>query len=223
MDRNRFKRQAGTLGFAVLMLAASISGCRGVTKVTDVPAAVTMAGENASDVTQTLKQESSTDVMQTVARETSSDVMQTTTQETFTEERYSNPIDAYFLPRLNGHIAASDLRTLQDTYRGVWKAEFDNIMLWMQDKCVYQVDKDNLSLFADSVESMIDASRTVILTDILDDYKRPPDDPARNSWGTGTRSGLSQKEAEIYRDAGMLLIDDNYVFLDKDYSLEHYE
>lgn len=200
MEKSRYKKKTAALGFVVLMLAASISGCRGVTKETEVPIAVTTAQETSSEATQAMEPETSSD------------------------ERYSNPIDAYFLPRINGQIEAeTNRRELEDTYRGVWKAEFENIMLWMQNKCIYQADKDNLSLFADSVQSMIDTSRTVILTDSLDDYKLQPDDPARSFWGTGTRSGLNQKEAEIYRDAGMLLVDDSYVFLDKDYSKEHYE
>lgn len=32
-----------------------------------------------------------------------------------------------------------------------------------------------------------------------------------------------EKEAEIYRDAGMRLIKDSYIFMERDYSLELYE
>jgi len=46
--------------------------------------------------------------------------------------------------------------------------------------------------------------------------------------GNGTRSWLNQLEGEIYRDAGMRLIENihirgSYVFLDIDYSEESYE
>ena len=136
---------------------------------------------------------------------------------------YSNPIDAYFIPRIDNASSEAERRELQDTYRGVWKTEFENIMVWMRDKCVYQEDKDNLSLFTESVESLIETTRAILVTDWLDDYKRPPGSESRNFWGNGTRSALNQKEAEIYRDAGMKLIDDTYLFEERDYSLEHYE
>ncbi len=147
-------------------------------------------------------------------------------ESTVVEEEYSNPIDAYFLPRIESASSQVEYRELQDTYRGVWKTEFENVMVWMQDKCVYQEDKDNLLLFEESVESLIDTTQTVLLTDWLDDYELPPDSDNRNQWGNGTRSGLNQIRAEIYRDASMKLIEnsyDTYIFMERDYSLEHYE
>lgn len=136
-------------------------------------------------------------------------------------EEYSNPIDAYFLPRIENASCEAERRQMQDTYRGVWKTEFENIMVWMQDKCVYQEDKDNLLLYEESVESLIETTRTISLTKYK--YEFPPDSDERNSWGSGTRSGLNQKEAEMYRNAGMELIDDTYIFMERDYSLELYE
>lgn len=139
------------------------------------------------------------------------------------EEEYSNPIDAYFLPRIEHASCEAERRQMQDTYRGVWKTEFENIMAWMQDKCVYQEDRDNLLRYEESVESLIEATYTVLVTDWLGDYELPPDSDERNSWGNGTRSGLNQIRAEIYRDAGMRLIGDTYIFMERDYSLELYE
>lgn len=137
---------------------------------------------------------------------------------------YNNPIDEYFIPRINdATLCEAEMREYQDTYRGVWKAEFDNIMLWMNKKCVYQEDKDKLTVYKNSVEHLIDSTYTVVVTDWLDDYKLPPKSSERNSWGNGTRSALNQIQAEIYRDAGMRLVDKDYSFLKKDYSKEHYE
>lgn len=136
-------------------------------------------------------------------------------------EEYSNPIDAYFLPRIENASCEAERRQMQDTYRGVWKTEFENIMAWMQDKCVYQEDKDTLLLYEESVESLIETTRTISLTKYK--YEFPPDSVERNSWGNGTRSYLNQKEAEMYRNAGMELIDDSYIFMERDYSMELYE
>lgn len=83
---------------------------------------------------------------------------------------YSNPIDSYFLPQIENAGSEAERRSLQDTYRGVWKTEFENVMLWMQGKCVYQEDKDNLSLYAESVESFVHTSHTVLATEWLNNY-----------------------------------------------------
>ncbi len=136
---------------------------------------------------------------------------------------YSNPIDAYFLPRIENASCEAERRELQDTYRGVWKTEFEQVMAWMQDKCVYQEDKDNLLRYTKSVESLIETTCTILATDWMDNYELEPGSDDRNFWGNGLRSELNQKEAEIYRDAGMKLIDDTYSFKKRDYSLEHYE
>ena len=137
------------------------------------------------------------------------------------KEEYSNPIDAYFLPRIENASCEAERRQMQDTYRGVWKTEFENIMAWMQDKCVYQEDKDTLLLYEESVESLIETTRTISLTKYK--YEFPPDSDERKSRGNSTRSDLNQKEAEMYRNAGMELIDDTYIFMERDYSMELYE
>lgn len=137
-------------------------------------------------------------------------------------QEYSNPIDFYFLPRIENAACEADRRELQDIYMCVWSKEFDNVMLWMQDKCVYQEDKDNLLRFTENVESLIETTCTILATDWLDDYNRPSSEE-RSSWGNGTHSGLNQKKAEIYRDACMKLINDTYIFIEQDYSSAVYE
>ena len=57
---------------------------------------------------------------------------------------YNNPIDEYFVPYINNPSCEAERRGYQDTYRGVWESEFENIMKWMYKKCKYQKDKDNL-------------------------------------------------------------------------------
>jgi hypothetical protein len=137
---------------------------------------------------------------------------------------YSNPIDEYFIPRIND--ASSGKTSYQDTYRGVWKAEFENILKLLDEKCVYQKDKDDLTAYKNSVEQLIKSTQDVVVTCWLDNYNMPPD-TYRHPSGNGTRSALGQIKGEIYRDASMLLIEKmynlNYKFLDKDYSKEHYE
>jgi hypothetical protein len=136
-----------------------------------------------------------------------------------------NPIDAYFIARIESAFPEIERRELQDTYRGVWQAEYENVLAWLAQKCEYQDDKDKLALYAANVEEMIAAARDVMLIDWLDTYQVPPNDPDRNSWGMGTRSGLNQVTGEIYRNAAMLLIENcaGYKFRNIDYSQEYYE
>ena len=140
-----------------------------------------------------------------------------------TDTLYNNPIDAYFLAKIP--TSGIEYRELQDTYKGVWKAEFENVIVWMASKCQYQEDIDKLTLYVVSVEEMITSARAVMLSEWLDVYDIPPDGPDRNSWGNGTRSGLNQVSGEIYRNAAILLIEHggDYEYRDIDYSKEYYE
>ena len=119
---------------------------------------------------------------------------------------YNNPIDAYYLPKINQSSAEVELRIYQDKYYEVWTEQFDRIIQLMKDKCIYKKDIDAIESYKASVEKLIDNSSTILVTEWLDDYKLPPDSPERGSWGNGTRSGLNMKHAEILRDACMMLI-----------------
>lgn len=136
-------------------------------------------------------------------------------------QEYSNPIDSYFLPRIENAEDNASRKELQDIYMCVWSTEFDNVILWMQDKCVYQEDKDNLLLYKESVNSLIEITCTVLQTDWADTYTQAPGD--KGSGGLGTQSRLRQTKGEIYRDACTKLIDDTYIFIERDYSLERYQ
>ena len=142
-----------------------------------------------------------------------------------TEISYSNPIDAYFLAKISTAGYGVEYRELQDTYKGVWEVEFDNVIAWMTSKCQYQDDIDKLTIYVDSVEELITATRTVILCEWLEVYDIPQDNPDRNSWGIGTQSGLNQVIGEIYRNAAVMLIEHcgDYEYRNMDYSKEYYE
>ena len=137
---------------------------------------------------------------------------------------YDNPIDAYFLPLIAGAEAEVVRRDYQDTYGGVWQSEYENILAWMKEKCVYQYDIDMLDQYDAAIQSLIDVTRTVLVPDWLGDYELRPDSPDRYLWGNGTRSALNQQQGEIYRDSGMRLIGyyDDYKFLERDYTVSQY-
>ncbi|MCL2461746.1 MAG: hypothetical protein FWF44_03710 [Defluviitaleaceae bacterium] len=134
--------------------------------------------------------------------------------------QYANPIDDYFMPRLANASPEIAYRELQDNYETAWETEFDNVINWMSNKCQYQEDKDKIEEYVSDVNKSINAVSDIVVTDWLGDYLLPPDSPERNVWGTGTRSGLNQLKAEIYRDASMRLIENcpGYSFRNIDYS-----
>jgi len=141
---------------------------------------------------------------------------------------YSNPIDDYFLPRIEYPRAEVGRRAYQDTYRGVWKSEFENIVKWTAARYTYQQDLDALSDYVRGVEQLIENARALMIAELRAEFDIPPGAPEFAPWGNGTRSWLNQVEGEIYRDAGMRLIESmscgyNYTFLDVDYSKECYE
>ena len=150
------------------------------------------------------------------------------TTSTQPESAYSNPIDEYFLPLIETASPEITRREYQDTYRGVWKSEFENIIQWSAAKYTYQHDIDALSDFMRSAEQLIAKAQALAIAELRAEFDISPGAPESAPWGTGTRSWLNQLEGEIYRDAGMLLIRsisycDDYIFLDIDYSKEHYE
>ncbi|MDR1616772.1 MAG: hypothetical protein LBR98_07155 [Syntrophomonadaceae bacterium] len=142
-----------------------------------------------------------------------------------TDNTYNNPIDAFFIPRIESSPAEAERRDLQDTYRSVWKSEYKNVIVWLTSKCQYQADIDKLAQYTVGVEELITSARAVMLSEWLNVYDKPPDSPDRNSWGNGTRSGLNQIAGEIYRNSAILLIEhcEGYEYRDIDYSQERYE
>lgn len=149
------------------------------------------------------------------------------------QKNYDNPIDAYFLPKINSKdTSQAEIRAAQDTYRAVWASEFKNLMKWMRKKCVYQEDKKKIRAMEKRVKRNVELSKDVIATELLNIYEINPDsnknkdsDARSWHWGNGTRSRLNQIQGEMYRDASMRIIelhndakDGGYEFRDIDYS-----
>lgn len=150
------------------------------------------------------------------------------------ESSYDNPIDAYFQPKMvsDFNVAEATRRGYQDTYRGVWKAEYKHLLKWLKKKCVYEEDRQQIEKMDKALKSQIESMREVLKTELLEDYKINPDSTKSNggmtrmsSPGTGTRSRLNQIEGEMYRDVAMKIINlqGGYKFRDLDYAKESYE
>ena len=136
-------------------------------------------------------------------------------------DNYTNPIDRYFLPKIESSLSEAERREYQDTYRGVWKEEFLNVIKWLDSKCVYKDDRKNVWLIEKNIEDFINEYYYICLFTQNNNAKLEPE--KRISLGTGFRSGFNQSIGEVYRDACMRLITDDYAFLNRDYSEDHFE
>ncbi len=147
------------------------------------------------------------------------------------KETYENPIDEYFLPRIEFAASEATMRGYQDDYRGVWRSEFQHLMKFIRKKCVYGQDREKVQAYEKNVRDMIEKSKEIAGMEIANTYDINPDPPKgkdgntrSSSWGNGTRSRLNQLEGEMYRDASMSLIDIfQYKFRELEYSELHYE
>lgn len=142
--------------------------------------------------------------------------------------------DAYFQPKMvsDYNVAENTRRGYQDTYRGVWRAEYRHLIKWLKKKCVYQEDLANIEKMDKALKSQIESMREVLATELLGNYKINPDSTKvkdgstrMSGWGNGTRSYLNQIEGEMYRDAAMKIIGmhGDYKFRVLDYAEESYE
>ena len=148
-----------------------------------------------------------------------------TTDEYFIKEHsvYRNPIDQYFWSKLNPKDKSeTEYRGAQADYQKAWKAEYQNLMKWMKKKCVYNEDKNNLSLLEKSIAKQIDREKKVLKTDLTAAYKINPDpSKVKNSvsrmscMGKGT-DRLTEIEGGLYRDVCMRILNlagyDEYEF-----------
>jgi len=149
-------------------------------------------------------------------------VIQQPQQNSMTSDSYSNPIDMYFLPRINEATVEAERREIQDTYRGVWKTEFENIIQWLSLRYIYEEDKDLLLTLMSQVDALVTTMRTLAGINMGNAYLDAPNNPDREM-GNGRRSWLNQLEAEAYRDICVYLIDNDYQFINRDYSEMHFE
>ena len=143
------------------------------------------------------------------------------TAATMVEEEYLNPIDKYFLPKIEKATSEVERRGYQDSYRGVWKEEFYNILQWLDNKCEYQEDKENLISLNKSVDNLINECFQVITIEQFDFYSVKPGE--RYITGNAYRSSWNQTQGEIFRDVCIRLITDDYNFLERDYSQAIFE
>lgn len=150
------------------------------------------------------------------------------------ESTCDNPIDAYFGPKMvsDYNVSESVRRSYQDTYRGVWRAEYRHLLKWLKKKCVYEEDRQNIENMDKALKKQITSMREVLATELLGNYKINPDSTKVKDgitrmagWGNGTRSRLNQIEGEMYRDAAMKIINlcGDYKFRELNYAEVSYE
>jgi hypothetical protein len=128
----------------------------------------------------------------------------TTSKKIKNQTAYSNPIDAYFLPRINNASCEAERRDWQDRYLIVWFGEFEKIIKIMKGKCKYQQDKDVIDAYRKSIDDSFNKTSAVLITEWMDNYLLAPHE--RGSYGNGTGSALHQIRAENLRNECLMLI-----------------
>jgi hypothetical protein len=134
------------------------------------------------------------------------------------------------LRRINESVSESERRELQDTYKGVWKDEFYTIVEWAEAEYSDQEYKSIIANYVENVEIQIDTAMNMMYVG----YSKSEIHSTENidyliNAGNANRSFANELCGQIYRNAAMILIkmhqtgENIYSFLEKDYSLEHYE
>ena len=127
--------------------------------------------------------------------------------------KYNNPIDEYYLPKINSASSEATMRSLQIKYKKAWEKEFKRFTLFLKKKCVYKKDKKDIKNMEKSLRTYISSMKVVAKTKLTDSYTVNPcyDEHNENTRlslvGNGTYSRIELIEGEMIRDACMRLKD----------------
>lgn len=117
----------------------------------------------------------------------------------------NNPVDNYYSPKLNSKIEV-EVRDTDEEYEKTWEEEYNKVIGIIRNKCVYDMDRDNINNYDKSVQNMIKTATPVMETEFLEAYPSDPDIPENRGWGNSTYSSLERIKGQIYRDGCMILI-----------------
>ena len=131
--------------------------------------------------------------------------------------RFAYSIDNHFVPRINNATSEVEKREYQEAYYDAWKQEFENVIQWTDAKFLYESDKYVLSGYVSDVEKLIESTERICLLNFTSAYIYEPDSLDRYSQGNGTRCGILELQAGIYRNACLPLITEEYEFLSCDF------
>ena len=76
-----------------------------------------------------------------------------------------NPMDAYFLPKLNGATGCIEFRDLQDAYFTAWLAEYTNLIEYIHALCTHEQDIAAIDAYDSALREQLKSARILFFTD----------------------------------------------------------
>ena len=116
---------------------------------------------------------------------------------------HENSIDQTFANFFHKNMCQVEYRDLQELYYIIWKAQYEKIILEMQQKCIYEEDKQNCELFQVQVEQYMDAFQPLLLNQMTNGYEV---ENKIEVYGNGTNSRLKMYRGMSYRNVCELLL-----------------
>lgn len=126
-------------------------------------------------------------------------------------ECMQNPVDQLFMEALSGAGSEVNYRSCQELYYDTWKAQYEEIMEVLYEKCKSEEAIADYEMFVKEMEEGFGRLQPLIEMEMLDNYDIP-EGAEKNTWGNGTLARLLMYEGAMYRNACMFFIP----FLDAD-------
>lgn len=118
----------------------------------------------------------------------------------------NNSIDRYFIDKLNHSESEIKYEINQNAYMKAWKAEYEKILNIIENKCIYSEDKEIYVKYNKSIKAIYANLESALIPVMLNDFKLSPDSPSKNSFGQGTRDGLTMYQGMVYRNFCIIFI-----------------
>lgn len=135
---------------------------------------------------------------------------ETTTEDWGSFEQYymDNPIDNILSQQLEKALVEAEIRDSQELYKELWLEQYQGMMEFVQNHCIYEEELENYERFAGEIERGYEELQPLIKNTMLDTFEVPSDSPEKATWGwgNGTAARLAMHEGMYYRNACMLLI-----------------
>lgn len=132
------------------------------------------------------------------------------TTKTYEYRLMRNPIDDYFLQKLNSASSYVEIRDYEYFYLVVWQHEYEKIMSMLQERCVMEEDKKRLRIFVKEVPESFERMKPFIEAEILNNFEYS-ESPEKYSYGNSTMAKLMLYEGMHYRNACMLFANSMYL------------
>lgn len=137
------------------------------------------------------------------------------TESTYIDDIFcNNPIDSYFVKKINTEDSEIQIELDKDAYMQIWKEQYRKILDIIRQKCIYDEDREIYEKYNSFIKEIYNNTETAVVSVMLNNFKYSPQDPAKYSFGMATDDELNMYKGIIYRNACVILI----LYLNNEYS-----